>query len=55
MKVLIGAMLSWIIIGAVLGVSIFLMTARKEPIVWPFVLSSILLLWTIKRVGCSTH
>ncbi|MBL9167686.1 MAG: hypothetical protein JNN07_08090 [Verrucomicrobiales bacterium] len=53
MSVFLGAMFAWVIIGLVLGGSIFLLTVKG--MVWPFVVTSLLLLWIIKRVGCSTH
>lgn len=53
MSVFIGAMLAWLVIGAALGGTIFLMTVKG--MVWPFVVTSVLLLWIIKRVGCTTH
>ena len=53
MNVFIGALLTWLIIGAVLGISIFLMTAKG--IFWPFIVVTVLLFWIVKRIGCTTH
>jgi hypothetical protein len=53
MKVFIGASLAWIAIGTLLGVTLFLMAVKG--IVWPFVLSFLLIFWLVKSYGCSTH
>ena len=53
MKVLIGAIASWLIIGLVLGGALFLLTTKG--MIWPFAVSLLLVLYLIKKFGCSTH
>lgn len=53
MNVLIGASLAWILIGAALGTTLFLLTVKG--IVWPFVVAALVVLGLVKRYGCSVH
>ena len=53
MKVFIGATLAWVVISALLGGSLFLMTVKG--IVWPFVIVFLAVLLLIRNYGCATH
>ncbi|MBI1839589.1 MAG: hypothetical protein HYR88_01910 [Verrucomicrobia bacterium] len=53
MKVLIGAIASWLIIGLLLGATLFVLTTKG--MIWPFALSLLFVMYLIKRFGCSTH
>lgn len=53
MIVLLGATLAWVLIGALLGVGIFLMATKA--IFWPFIVVFVLCFFAVKSIGCSTH
>ena len=53
MKVLIGAAAVWLILSALLGFTIFLMTVKG--VFWPFVVVLIGSILLVKKVGCSAH
>lgn len=53
MKVLIGAIVAWLLIGLLLGGTLFTLTTKG--LIWPFALSLIFVLYLIKKFGCATH
>ncbi len=53
MKVLIGATLAWLAIGAALGVTLFMMTVKG--VFLPFFAVLLIVIGMVKVIGCNTH
>jgi hypothetical protein len=47
------AILAWLVIGAVLGAGIWLLTAKGNP--WLLAASAFCLVVAIGKIGCATH
>jgi hypothetical protein len=50
---LVLASLAWIVIGAILGASIFLLVVKGSP--WLLIISTVAFIAAVGKIGCATH